>query len=228
MANAGPSYGLIVIDQKECTIGTVHGRYIQKLSHAESNIQGKHHHGGQSSLRFERLHDQAVHDWFKRMAERANDCLGEVQGILIGGPGYTKTKWVEGEYLHYLVQKKVMQPLVDVGDTSESGLRELVAQGGKSIADLAIVKERELMVRFLSAVGKDRGATYGKTKVEQALAEGRVEVLLLSEKLPIEKVKELAAIAENTGSKLELIGEETEEGKQLLRAFGGYGGMLRY
>ena len=41
-------------------------------------------------------------------------------------------------------------------------------------------------------------------------------------------IDDLVKIAEEVGSKVEIISTETEEGIQLLRAFGGIGAILRY
>ncbi|MCK9323614.1 MAG: peptide chain release factor aRF-1, partial [Candidatus Methanomethylophilaceae archaeon] len=48
-------YGLIVIDRKEATIGLLSGSKISVLKHFDSLVPSKHHQGGQSSVRFERL-----------------------------------------------------------------------------------------------------------------------------------------------------------------------------
>ncbi|MCE7698995.1 MAG: peptide chain release factor 1, partial [Methanobacterium paludis] len=41
-------------------------------------------------------------------------------------------------------------------------------------------------------------------------------------------VDDFVEMAEEVGSKVELISTETEEGTQLLKAFGGIGAILRY
>ena len=41
-------------------------------------------------------------------------------------------------------------------------------------------------------------------------------------------VEDLANIAEDLGSTVEIISTETEEGSKLFRAFGGIGAILRY
>ena len=127
MIDIGDKYGLIVIDRKECTIGMLKGKVIQRVHHQESNVPSKHGRGGQSAVRFERLIEQAAHEWFKRMSERANDAflpiVGELKGILVGGPGATKEFFADQDYLHHEVQKKVLKPYLDTGYTDETGLR---------------------------------------------------------------------------------------------------------
>ena len=41
-------------------------------------------------------------------------------------------------------------------------------------------------------------------------------------------IDDFVALAEEVGSEVEIISTETEEGTQLLKAFGGIGAILRY
>jgi peptide chain release factor subunit 1 len=41
-------------------------------------------------------------------------------------------------------------------------------------------------------------------------------------------IDDFVALAEEVGSEVEIISTETEEGMQLLKAFGGIGAILRY
>jgi peptide chain release factor subunit 1 len=41
-------------------------------------------------------------------------------------------------------------------------------------------------------------------------------------------IGDFVKLAEEVGSEVEIISTETEEGMQLLRAFGGFGAILRY
>jgi peptide chain release factor subunit 1 len=182
-------YGLFIIDRSECTIGFLRGKRIVHVKTKESNVPSKHGRGGQSARRFERLIEQAAHDWFKRMADMANEVflpqIGQINGILLGGPGPTKEYFAQEEYLHYEVQKKVMTPYFDVGYTNEFGLRELVERAADRISTLEISKEKKLLDRFFREVrgSSDGLSTYGEAHVRNALDLGAVDTLLISEGL---------------------------------------------
>ena len=65
------SYALFVIDRAEAAYGIASGKRIHVQEHLVSNIMGKHRQGGQSAQRFERLIEEAAHNFFKRATEHA-------------------------------------------------------------------------------------------------------------------------------------------------------------
>ena len=140
-------YGLIVIDRKEATIGFLNGTNIQVVTNEQSLVPSKHHQGGQSSRRYERLIEITANEYFKKMGEIANNTfmpiIRDMKGIFIGGPGSTKNFFFENEYMFKDITRKVVD-LFDVGYTDESGLRELVEKASESMKDLQITRERIL------------------------------------------------------------------------------------
>ncbi len=181
-------YGLITIDRSEATLGLLIGSRIQVLKHFDSLVPSKHHQGGQSSVRFERLIEIAAHEFFKKVADNATEVFldrPELLGILIGGPGATKDFFVKEEYLHHELRKKVVTPLVDTGYTDESGLRELVQNAKNIITDMQLTKEKEYMQRLFTEIRKADGglSCYGEDEVRNAVDMGAVDMLLLSESL---------------------------------------------
>ncbi len=181
-------YGLITIDRSEATLGLLSGSRIQVLKHFDSLVPSKHHQGGQSSVRFERLIEIAAHEFFKKVADNATEVFlnrPELLGILVGGPGATKDFFVKEEYLHHELRKKVVSPLVDTGYTDESGLRELVENAKDIITDMQLTKEKEFMQRLFTEIRKTDGglSCYGEDEVRTATDLGAVDMLLLSESL---------------------------------------------
>ncbi|AKG92577.1 peptide chain release factor subunit 1 {aeRF-1} [Geoglobus ahangari] len=185
-------YGLIVLDRREATIGILRGKRIEALAYATSNVPGKHRQGGQSSVRFERLREIAIHEFYKRVGEKASEALlqykDDLMGVLIGGPSPTKEEFYEGNYLHHEIQKKVIG-LFDVSYTDESGLYELVEKASDALQELDIMREKKIMNRFLKEVVKDGAAAYGEDEVRKYLSMGAVDTLLISEDLRYERVK---------------------------------------
>ncbi|MEM0492815.1 MAG: peptide chain release factor aRF-1 [Candidatus Thermoplasmatota archaeon] len=180
-------YGLLLIDRRECTIGMLRGNRIETLKYMTSQVPGKHGRGGQSQRRFERLTEIAAHEWFVKCGERASEIFRNepnLKGILVGGSGPTKQYFIQEGYLHYEIQKKVID-LFDTGYTDEYGLRELVEAASKTMTNLKISKEKAIMKRFLKEITKTEGslAAYGEMQVRKALELGIVDTLLLSESL---------------------------------------------
>ena len=182
------SYGLFVIDRSEAAYGIATGKRIHVQEHLVSNIMGKHRQGGQSAQRFERLIEEAAHKFFKRATEHASDYwlpnIQDIQAIIIGGPGATKDFVVKNEYFHHEVQKKIAGTHFDVGYSNESGVRELVENAGALMGEIELDSERQLMNSFLKEVMQTYPkATYGEKMIRQALDQGAVSTLLVSESL---------------------------------------------
>jgi len=180
-------YGLFLIDRRECTVGMLRGSRVEMIRYMTSQVPGKHGRGGQSQRRFERNTEIAAHEWFVKCGERASEIfLAEpaLKGILVGGPGPTKQYFVNEVYLHYEIQKKIIDTF-DTGYTDEFGLRELVANAAEKMTDLKVSQEKKIMKRFLSEVTKTEKSlgVYGEHQVRKALEMGVVDTLILSENL---------------------------------------------
>ena len=266
-------YGLVVIDRSEATIGLLRGKRIEVIKNVHSLVPSKHRMGGQSARRFERLIEQAAHEFYKKIGDLMTEAfLGrpEIKGVLIGGPGYTKEYFVKGDYIHHEIMKKVIPTYVDVGNTDEYGLKEEVERARNILTGLDLMREKDLVQKLMLEVSKTDGglAAYGEKTVREALEIGAVDLLLLSEGLrkvrarikctscsyvrsetadagsdpgqcpqcgnPLvvtestDLIEELTSMAERTGTRVEMISRESEEGELLIRAFGGLAAVLRY
>ena len=56
------TYGILVLDLAEATVGYLKGSNVRVYKEIRSQVTNKHHHGGMSSLRFERLRDDAINE----------------------------------------------------------------------------------------------------------------------------------------------------------------------
>lgn len=191
MAKEKECYGLIVIDRKEATIGLLRGKRIETLKNIQSRVPSKHGRGGQSQRRFERLIEIAAHEYFKKVGDIITDAfLNEnIKGIIVGGPGATKDFFVEKDYLHHELKKKIIDTF-DVGYTDEYGLRELVENASSVLSNIDLMREKRLMQRLMKEIIKEHGlASYGEDEIRKALGTGAVETLLLSEGLRKYRIK---------------------------------------
>lgn len=181
------SYGLIVMDRQEATLGLLSGSKIIAYKNFDSMVPRKHRQGGQSALRFERLIELAAHEFYKKIAANATDIFlekTEMVGLLIGGPGATKDFFVKEGYLHHELQKKVIDTF-DTGYTDESGLKELVENAKACIQDIDLMREKKFIQKLFEEIRKEDGglSAYGEEEVRSAIRLGAVDVLLLSEAL---------------------------------------------
>ncbi len=179
-------YGLIVVDRAEATIGILRGPRIETVENKDSMVPSKHHQGGQSSRRYERLIEIAAHEFFTKIGVIASSAFlkePELKGVLIGGPGSTKDFFYKHGYLQYQIQEKVID-LYDVGYTNEYGLKELVDKASQTLDQLEVAKEKKIIERLLVEIKKGTGlAAYGANEVNRALDSGKVDTLIISKGL---------------------------------------------
>jgi peptide chain release factor subunit 1 len=223
-------FGLLVMDRKEATIGVLEGKRIEVLQKLTSGIPSKVRAGGQSSQRFHRITEGLTKEFYKRIADDVKKIffdMPKLKGILIGGPIPTKDEFVEGKYLTTQLSEKIIG-LKDLGDTSESGLKELVEKSQDILASQEIVYEKKIMKMFFEHLGeKPEIVAYKKNDVKKALEYGAVEILFLSKDLDKSLIRDLKNLAKNTGSKIEIVSTDTEEGKQFYN-LSGIGAILRF
>jgi peptide chain release factor subunit 1 len=195
------TYGLLVIDRGEGTIGFLKGKRVEVVKNIPSRVPSKHGRGGQSQRRFERLIEIAAHEFFKKVGDIVNETFldePELKGIIVGGPGATKEFFVEKDYLHHELKRKVID-LFDTGYTDEYGLRELVEKAEDALSDLDLMREKKLIKRLMDEIRKTEGglSVYGETEVISALKNGAVDILLLSEGLRRYKLEYKCASCSN-------------------------------
>ncbi|MCR4327037.1 MAG: peptide chain release factor aRF-1 [Nanoarchaeota archaeon] len=230
MTEVSEIYALLVMDRKEATIGQLVGKRIEVLKKMTSGVPSKVRAGGQSSQRFHRITEGLTKDFYKRIAEEMKGIFYEndkLKGILIGGPIPTKNEFVEGEFLATKLQKKIIG-VKDQGDTSESGIQELVNLSQDTLADQEIIYEKKILEKFFNSLGKDpRMTPYKFEEVKKALKFGAVDTLIISKEFDKSKGTELKVIAEQMGTTIETVSNETDEGKQFLN-LGGIGAIQRF
>jgi len=180
------TFGLLVLDLREATIGLLRGKYIETVRTLTSTVPGKQSRWGQSAHRFEQLRRIAIHDFFKRIGDASSNIFiaippEELQGVLIGGPSPTKDDFEKGDYLHHEIRKKVVG-LFDIAYTDPSGLDELIEASASELSNLDLIKEKNLMQRFMRELVSDKNlASYGEEQVRKNLEMGSVGMLLISE-----------------------------------------------
>ena len=134
---------------------------------------------------------------------------------------------------------KIVIDTFDTGYTDETGLKELVSAASTRLAEVQLIKDKELMDRFMKEVLSGKLSCYGVTQVQKALSMGAVEILLISELFEQDNpdisaengdsfVKYLAETASASSADVFIISRDTEEGTSLRKAFNGLAAILRY
>ena len=180
------SMGLLTIDTQEAGLGVLSGDRWQVEDTLTSGVSGKHRQGGQSARRFERLRENELNEYYKRIAERAHRILidqHKVKGLIVGGPGPTKDTFLREEYLDYRLQGNVVAVL-DTSYSGEEGVRELVDKvNEEGVMDgYRLMDEKKIVKRFMKEVYSDKGlGIYGINDVINSLRNGIVELVIVTD-----------------------------------------------
>ncbi len=223
-------YGLIVVERNEATLGMLEGKQIRVIRRMTSGIPGQKRAGGQSAQRFHRITESLAIEFYKRVALAAKDAffnLPKLKAILVGGPGPTKEDFLKDGDLLTVLREKVLA-VKDIGYSDEHGLKLLVDASQEELAQQDITKEKKLIEKFMMTLGKHpEKASYGYNEVKRALKMGAVQTLILSKEIKKEFMDELSEMGKNISSDIELVSDETPEGKQFL-SLSGMGAILRF
>jgi peptide chain release factor subunit 1 len=146
-----------------------------------STAHAKIRKGGQSARRYERLIEEQIEVYYKRVGDAMDSAfVNRVKGVIVGGPGPTKEFFMKMSPFNY--QIKVLG-VVDTGYTDDYGIREVLSKSESILAQQEAIKEKILIDRFIKEVVSDGLATYGEREVRDAILTKQAEKVLLSEGL---------------------------------------------
>lgn len=224
--------GLLLVERDAATIGLLKGNILQVVEELEDYIPGKHHKGGQSQRRYDRIIEQMVEDFYKRVGEHANQVFlplleqGKLKAILLGGPAYAKYDFIEKDYLDYRLKKIVLPELIDVSYQGEPGLREMIMKAQDLLVGQEYAEALKTLEEFKYHLAKDDGMiVYGEEEVRNALEMGLIAVLLISDTR--EDIEEWLELAGRRGAKTLVLSDSIPEGEWFTKTFNGLAGILR-
>ena len=185
-------YGLMVVDSTDADYGQLRGKRISFLNHMDSPVPSKIAAGGQSAARFERVRQGLLEDHMRRAADLFRQYFeaDEVKGVIVGGPGPIKEKFVDGDYLSDRMKKRIIA-VKDTGYTGEHGLEELFNRSQDVLKEAAVAKEKELVKNFFDELNRRAKAVYGLKEVIKAIELGAADIVLVSEHAKLEEVEYL-------------------------------------
>lgn len=225
-------YGLIIVERDECTIGVLSGSRVEVIANFMSYIPGKHSKGGQSQRRYDRIIDQMVQEFYKEVGERANNAFlplleqGVLKGIIIGGPGFSKKDFFDGDYLDFRLKKLVFPQLVDVSYQDEAGLRELVLKAEGLIKGHKYIEAVKATEELKLHMAKADGLAIFGDEVFLAGEVGNLSLVIANDDHP--RLEDIKALVEKCEARLVLVPSSMPEGAWLKSSFGGLAGLLKY
>ena len=225
--------GIVIVERDQATIGLLKGGRLEVLEELEGYVPGKHEKGGQSQRRYERIIEQLVDEFFKRVGEAANRHFlpllekGVLKAVIVGGPGYAKQDFVKGGYLDYRLQQLLSSELVDVAYQGYEGLKEAVMKARDVIQAQVYREAAETLEEFKGHLAQMTGlAIYGEREVALALEAGVVKTLLVHQDR--EDKDRWRELGQSRGAKVVFIPSGLPEAEWFKETFGGLAGILRF
>ncbi|MEM2137824.1 MAG: peptide chain release factor aRF-1 [Candidatus Anstonellaceae archaeon] len=210
------SYGIVVMDGRECTLAELRGTNVRILSRIRSMAHAKMSKGGQSANRIARIIEESIEYYYKHVGEHMDRYfVNTVKGVIIGGPGPTKENFVKMSPFNY--QIKVLG-VVDTGYTDEYGIREVMAKSEGILAEQEAIKEKIIIERFIKEVVSGGLATYGEAEVRKALETKQASQLLISEGLTYKRAK---LVDTTTGEAQFITAKSPFDLQEKIKAIGG-------
>ncbi len=190
MAEAKDMYALVIMDGRDATVGLLKGNHFEKVKSIHSFAHAKIKKGGQSMNRYQRLIEESIEDYYKRIGDTVNETYTKhsfkIKGLIVGGPGPAKENFVKAKTMNY--QIKVLGTF-DTGYTDESaGVNELLERSKEVLQEQEAIQERKIMEKFLTEVARNGLAVYGYEPVKKMLNSANVFKLLVSEGIELTKV----------------------------------------
>jgi len=149
--------------------------------------------------------------------------------VIIVGPGFTKEHLLKyGKNKDPTIFKKCF--IHGTGDAGLNGINEAIKSGiiENILKENRVVFETKLIEQFFEEIKKNGLATYGFKEVTNALKNGAVKRLLITDIVVRTKNGEdLLEIAKINNSQFTIINTMNESGKNL-EGIGGIGALLRY
>ncbi|MBU3896664.1 MAG: mRNA surveillance protein pelota [Nanoarchaeota archaeon] len=145
--------------------------------------------------------------------------------IIVAGPGFAREDIIKSIKDSDLKKKITTDGL---SHTGEVGLQELINRGTieKIINDSRLSEETEIVERLLTEIMKEGKAIYGINETHDALKQGALETLLISD-MKVREFEEIMDFAEKKSTKVMIISSKHQSGEKLL-GLGGIAGLLRY
>lgn len=237
-------FGFVVVTGDGCLIATLQGNDKTILHQMEVDLPKKHNKGGQSSVRFARLRQEARHNYLRKVGEYVNQLFLRdercwLKAIVLAGFADFKDELRDSSFLDPRIKDKVIHT-VDISYSGMPGLQQAIQLSGDVILQNRLIQEKTLLQSFFQHIAMDTGRyVFGSSDVIAALEQGAVETLLVNEQSPVtvsdQKSDERIPFAEwavehyrRFGAHLEFVSDASSEGSQFLKGFSGVGAILRW
>jgi peptide chain release factor subunit 1 len=141
-----------------------------------------------SAARYQRYVEELIENYYRRIGQAMDETLmaSDIRKVIVGGPGPVKDNFLKMKAFNYRFQ---IIAVLDTGYVDDYGIQELARKAVDVIAEEKTVREKKLLEKFFLEVSKGGLATYGAHDTIKAMNSGKIDTLLLSEKLNSKHLK---------------------------------------
>jgi peptide chain release factor subunit 1 len=232
-------YGYIIMDGNGSLFGLLHGNTRQILNKFDVCLPNKQGRGGQSAMRFARLRMEKRHEYVKKVSETAvrifisNDVVN-VKGLVLAGNAEFKNILSESNMFDPRLKDKVVG-VIDIMYGSENGFNQAIEKSKHILIDTKYMEEKKILSMFFEEIKLDTGKfCFGVVDTLKILETGAINTLIVWENLNELKDEDdlLDWLLENYNKygvkQIKIITDNSPEGTQFCKGFGGIGGILTW
>ena len=187
------TFGFIIINGKEALFATLCGNNKMVLERISEDLPKKHNKGGQSATRFAHLRDEKIHNYIRKLSEKAvryfiSDDKVWVSGIILAGSADMKNDLEKSDLMDKRLKEKIIST-VDIAYSGLNGLNQAIELSADKLTSVQFIKEKCLLERYFESIAKDsKKITIGVKETMQAFDLGIIDTLIVYENLNIQRV----------------------------------------
>jgi peptide chain release factor subunit 1 len=193
MLESDTTYGFVIVGGKSTLFGTLCGNTKTTICEFGADLPKKHNKGGQSSARFGRLRDEAIHRYIKKLCELliqnyiTND-IPNVTGLIFGGSGELKNEMIACDFFDYRLKPLILK-VVDTSYGGQNGFNQTIDMSVDAIGNMQFVKEKKLLIEYMNELAlvnmTNNKVCYGIKDTIYALEAGAIDKLIIWDELTI-------------------------------------------
>ncbi|KAJ6235467.1 eukaryotic peptide chain release factor subunit 1 [Anaeramoeba flamelloides] len=182
------AFGFIIVDGSGCLYGTLAGSTKTVLEKFTVDLPKKHNKGGQSSVRFARLRNEARHNYLRKVSEKAkkifltNEVIN-VTGIILAGSAEFKKELGKSELLDHRVKDAVIN-IIDIAYGGMNGFNQAIKLSTEFLSNVKLMQEKKVINQLFETIRLDNNKfCFGVNDTIHGLTNGIVDTLILWEDL---------------------------------------------
>lgn len=207
MVVSGNGFGAYLVDSNN--------KISEILIEYSIELPNSHSKGGQSSVRFDRLTDEARHNYVRKICEWMNSNKQKLP-IILAGPASIKHDIIKSSILHTDLQKDIVTAIT-IQREMLNGAHEALPSCSEIVKDLSEKRDREQLEQFYTSLNENPDLWVFGKDISKALDLYLIEYLLVSSNHELSE-HEIARVLTSQG----------EAAEQFNRDFGGIVGKLYY